>query len=621
MSFDLQNAPEYLSLTSETNKIGYWYFSFSRNLFELSSYTKDILGLSAEKKFYSTEDLAFILTAENLDILKLRFQNLKEGQANCSTDISILSQSGEKKWLRFCYKVKYEGSKLENVFGSLQDVTLKKNQKDNLVKKELRAQSALYGAGLGTWDWNLVNNNVYYDERWYEIIGLKPEAANSDFSIFQQNVHPEDLPQIFEEINKHLEGKTDQYAVNFRMKHISGHWVHIQARGKITERDQEGKPVRFSGTHLDISESVAQEMKLKTLAQVLDKAPMIVAMAKPDGNAIYVNEIGKSVWGKLTSQSIQAAHPPEEFKRIKEECIPTAIAHGIWQGETKILDSANREITVEQIILSHKNVKGEVEMLSTIVTDLTQRNAEKAKLLNASRLASLGEMAGGIAHEINNPLAIIHGKSQRLKAKLSEKVIAVEECIKDIEKIEATATRIAKIIRGMRAVARNGEKDPFQSASVKTIIDDSLSLSIDKFRNKGVEIRLREFKEQYMECRSTQITQILINLLNNSYDAVLNLEDKWIEIDVKDRITGLEISITDSGKGITKDLATKIMNPFFTTKDVGKGTGLGLSISSGIVQDHGGRLWLDSNSKNTRFVILLPKKQPVSNLQELPKAA
>ena len=110
-----------------------------------------------------------------------------------------------------------------------------------------------------------------------------------------------------------------------------------------------------------------------------------------------------------------------------------------------------------------------------------------------------------------------------------------------------------------------------------------------------------------MNCRSTQIEQVLLNLLSNSYDAIVNTPGPWILIVVKSNGQTAEISVTDSGKGIAPEIVSKIMQPFYTTKEVGKGTGLGLSISLGIIKSHHGEFYYDQNSKNTRFVIQLPK--------------
>jgi C4-dicarboxylate-specific signal transduction histidine kinase len=115
-----------------------------------------------------------------------------------------------------------------------------------------------------------------------------------------------------------------------------------------------------------------------------------------------------------------------------------------------------------------------------------------------------------------------------------------------------------------------------------------------------------------IECRDIEISQVLLNLLNNAYDAVTDKEDKWVRIDVKETESAAIITVTDSGPGIPENIRNKITQPFFTTKELGKGTGLGLSISLGIVGAHQGNLTLDTHSSHTCFVVTLPKRRTVS---------
>lgn len=235
-------------------------------------------------------------------------------------------------------------------------------------------------------------------------------------------------------------------------------------------------------------------------------------------------------------------------------------------------------------------------------------------LIVSSKMSSLGEMATGIAHEINTPLAVISLRASLLKEfsqtddfAMTGKKIITETC--DI--IDKTAHRIARIITGLRAFARDGAADPYQSQDIQTIVSDTQGLCGEKFRNSGVDLQIIMPEAPLaLYCRGTQISQVLLNLLSNAFDAIHELEQKWIKIEVVDLKNEIEISVTDSGKGIDPAHRSKLGQPFFTTKDVGKGTGLGLSISRGIVMDHKGRLYLDEKSAHTRFVVILPK-QPV----------
>lgn len=235
---------------------------------------------------------------------------------------------------------------------------------------------------------------------------------------------------------------------------------------------------------------------------------------------------------------------------------------------------------------------------------------QQAKMMASSKMAALGEMAGGLAHEINNPLAIVHGLAGQLE-QLSELNDLDEAKVADIaRRIQATAMRISKIVKGLRSFAREGENDPFQRTLVKTVIEDTLSLCGERFKTYGIKVKVGVIEDSLaIECRAVQICQVLLNLLNNSFDAVQNLADKWIVIEATSERDGVLISVTDSGRGIPQELREKIMQPFFTTKPVGMGTGLGLSIASGIVAAHRGELSLDSSSPQTKLCVWLPKQQ------------
>jgi C4-dicarboxylate-specific signal transduction histidine kinase len=242
-----------------------------------------------------------------------------------------------------------------------------------------------------------------------------------------------------------------------------------------------------------------------------------------------------------------------------------------------------------------------------------QRQVE-LKLVASSKLAALGEVAGGIAHEINNPLAIIQGKSRRIKRTLSEPSEVRDSVVNDVDKILETCERIAKIVSGMRIFSRNADNDPFNSCNTRELITDCLGLCQEKFKHAGIDIRANNIAEIEFDCRATQIAQVLVNLLTNSHDAIQDFDTKWIQLDVKALdVNHVQFIVIDSGSGISESIAEKIMQPFFTTKEIGKGTGLGLSISRGIVEDHGGTLTLDRDAANTKFVVELPIRQVIGS--------
>lgn len=229
------------------------------------------------------------------------------------------------------------------------------------------------------------------------------------------------------------------------------------------------------------------------------------------------------------------------------------------------------------------------------------------QLLNQSKFSALGEMAAGVAHEINNPLAVISGKAGQLLRSLRANQVEPDKLIKGLESIESTVFRISRIIKGLKDFSRNAENIPMQPVTLVSIINETLDLCRERFYHSGVKLEVGETPDMLFYCRNIQISQVLLNLLNNSFDAVSMSKEKWVRLEIEDQATKIIIRVRDSGKGIPVEIRNKIMMPFFTTKEVGKGTGIGLSISKGIIEDHLGSFYLDQTQAHTCFVIELPK--------------
>lgn len=231
-------------------------------------------------------------------------------------------------------------------------------------------------------------------------------------------------------------------------------------------------------------------------------------------------------------------------------------------------------------------------------------------LVQSSKMSALGEMAAGLAHEINNPLAVIQANAGILQELVQEQGIDGPAVKQISSTIERTSERIAKIVKGLRSFSRDGTRDPFVQTPLKSIVEDTLALCAEKVRNAGIDLRVKDIPADLKcDCRPSQISQVLLNLVGNARDAISDLPEKWIEIECIDKGPSVTISVTDSGRGIPEQVLKKIFQPFFTTKEVGKGTGLGLSISRGIIEGHGGTFQVNSNCPNTQFVIELSKVQ------------
>jgi len=233
---------------------------------------------------------------------------------------------------------------------------------------------------------------------------------------------------------------------------------------------------------------------------------------------------------------------------------------------------------------------------------------EKQSIALIERYSALGDFGAGIAHEINNPLAIILGRTQGLKMKIERDMFIEEESIEVLEKIESAVKRISKIINALRIMTKDATHEEASLISISSLIEGIETVWAARLKNHGFEFTIKNKNPELMAVvKKTQVTHALFNLISNSFEFLKDQDKKWISIEITEKNHFIQISIVDSGQGIPKEIQQKIFDPFFSTKEVGKGTGLGLSIAKGCAEDNKGSLEYDQNSKNTRFIFSLPK--------------
>lgn len=266
----------------------------------------------------------------------------------------------------------------------------------------------------------------------------------------------------------------------------------------------------------------------------------------------------------------------------------------------------------EMKLVAHKTaeVMMHYEHLEEIVLERTNLiKDQQMQLVHASKMSSLGEMAGGIAHEINNPLSVIANSNKMLQRHYYDENKDPEKVQKYFDNISRTVVRITKIVQGLRTVSRDTTGEDFIECSVADLMTDVIGLCNERFKNHGIKLDIDLNDPVYTSviyCRRVQLSQVFINLLSNAFDAVENLEEKWVKVECFMKEGDIHFKISDSGSGIPSEIQEKIFQPFFTTKPLGKGTGLGLSLSISIVKDHEGTFKIDNSTKNTCFLITMP---------------
>ncbi|MCO4752885.1 MAG: GHKL domain-containing protein [Bacteriovoracaceae bacterium] len=293
--------------------------------------------------------------------------------------------------------------------------------------------------------------------------------------------------------------------------------------------------------------------------------------------------------------------PYEEIKRLKK--INKVLAD---KAEAELKRQAGSYSLFETNAILQEELHLKTDELYKAFEEL---RARQVQLWHSAKLSSLGEMAAGIAHEINNPLSVLLAQNHFLEEYLKKRPPEIEKALEMLKRSNETVLRISKIINGLRAISRDGESVDKKVASAQEVVVLAMDISCERFRNKGVEVTWHK-TDKCWSCpvfvNNVQISQVLVNLLNNACDALEDIEEKWIKVECVVAREDVIIKVTDSGKGIDPKTQTKLFQPFFTTKELGKGTGLGLSVSKGIMEQHGGSIYLDNSSSNTCFVLKLP---------------
>ncbi|MDC1174779.1 ATP-binding protein [Bacteriovoracaceae bacterium] len=233
---------------------------------------------------------------------------------------------------------------------------------------------------------------------------------------------------------------------------------------------------------------------------------------------------------------------------------------------------------------------------------------QRRQIENAARLSSLGEMAGGIAHEINNPLSIITGNAYRIKKEVKKIGVENEFINKYLNTIQETVKRMNSITTVLLNLSRNGDELQEEEIDANQLIEDVVHLSSLRIRDEGINLMISNNKiKSLFKLNRIKISQILVNLLNNSIDAISNFDSKWIELRVVETELKIKYYVIDCGEGIIPEVANRIFEPMYTTKDIGKGNGLGLSLSHTLAKDMGGDLRYENIEGNTSFVLEVPK--------------
>lgn len=519
--------------------------------------------------------------------------------------------------------VKLETGKWIGIGQNIHDRKLIENE---LIKTNQRLDFVLEGAQLGSWDWWLETNQVYFDERWCTMLGLDFETTPKKISTWDNLLHPDDKEHAYQEISLYLEGKTDHYESTHRLRHASGSWVWILDKGKVSERDENGKPIRFTGTHFDITKQKEIEQELR------DQQQKNHAIYDGSNDAIMVlnhagftdcNSKTLELFNVSTKEKFIACHPSDLSPKHQPDGMDSLTKANQHIKEAFEKGSAffewthskmNGEEFAAEVMLSAFDFQGE-RVLQATVRDISERKILQKKyedqLLMSqqqAKLASIGQLAAGVGHEINNPLAIIKGYLSVVEEELRQSEKDIPRVYEMLKKIDIASNRITKIVQGLRTFSRS-DTNQLADFCLKEAVEESFNLFNEIYTKQGINLSLELKTQNKLQVYGNKgrIEQVIVNLLSNAKDATENNEERKISLTLSEGNGFAHFAIEDNGQGIPDSIVNKIFDPFFSTKDVNKGSGIGLSIASSIVKEHHGEMTVNSKlNHGTIFLVTLP---------------
>jgi signal transduction histidine kinase len=484
---------------------------------------------------------------------------------------------------------------------------------DDLNEAKLSLDLALESAQVGKWDWDLANNTLSLNKTWYTKLGYEYNELPQAFETFENRLHPDDRERVMHELDRHMKGETLFYECRYRMITKTGEIQWCLDRGCIIYRGPEGQPLRLTGVNVNVTPMIKWEQSLITSEQqlkaMIQSLPAPVAMFDSQFHYLAFSSRWTDEWSTILTPPKEGQKVSEHFRKEWIDDMNSALHGKIVSRDDSLIELApGVDVWLRMLIQPWKDANGRIGGVVMMAENITRRKETEIRLTQASKLSALGEMAGGIAHEINNPLGIIKGYIDLLRRHSSRASLTPELLLQYINKMDTTVGRISRIVNGMRRFARESSMDEKVTYSLNKIIEETLDICQERINNNGTSVEVEYLKEDaQIYCRPVEVSQVILNLINNSYQATSNYTHPWIKVKAEDLGAKYRISISDCGEGISPVVRKKLFQPFFTTKDVGVGTGLGLSISRGIIEEHRGKLFYQEDAPNTTFVIELPK--------------
>ncbi|WP_372831166.1 PAS domain S-box protein [Pontibacterium sp.] len=423
--------------------------------------------------------------------------------------------------------------------------------------------------------------------------------------------HPDDV-EDFKRRSPSVSYERGLYTHTYRFRCKDGHYTWLESTSRSLRDPATGELKEILVVSRDASRRIEAEQTNRRLARVLESSSDLVAFIDLDNRVSNLNEAARERLGVVApvvdnsdrALILRDLFHPQSYQQLLDEALPTAETEGQWRGDAEMCDRDGKAIPVMLEVLAHRTFTDQIEYFSVVARDMSaqkameaERQQYQAEVSHTSRLVTMGEMASGLAHELNQPLTAIVNYVSGIERRVGQQnEIAVSTLEKPLKRISATALRAGEIIRRMMDFARKGQTQR-ETVQVKALVSEVMDFCASSAGRSNVQLenRIPDNLSAVMADR-IQLEQILLNLLLNAIEASASDEEAeplrvWVDAS-ESAADQVIIQVHDQGRGLPQTDTEQLFEQFFTTKD--SGLGMGLAISRSLVEAHGGQLWAEN---------------------------
>lgn len=560
--------------------------------------------LGYRRKELLSKNIRELIPEQDLEKVPLRIKEVLSGK-KVVIERRFRHKSGKFLYVEVSAK-KVEHGKLQTI---VRDLTERRKAEEELIRSRERLSEAQSIGHIGNWEWNLETNTLFWSEEIYRIFGLSPRRFGANYEAFLNAVHPEDREYVKRSVQESLYGKP--YRIEHRIIRPDGTVKTVYESGKV-DYGESGEPLRMVGIVQDVTERKEAEKALKDsrakYAAIVNSFDGFIYICSEQDTLEFMNQplitqIGRNVLGEKCFRALYG------FEVICPWCRRSEVEKGeILRTEMKSPIDNQWYYVVNTPI---KNQDGSISKM-VMIQNINEKKENELRLILSEKLAALGEMASGIAHEINNPLASISACAEGLLNRIRKDRVEPELFNNYLQIMIEEVARCKNITTSMLSfVSKKSQKK--ETLEIHEQILKTLELIGFQGRLKHIEVKKDFNTPLSVKGAEGDIRQVLLSILTNAIDSMNDTGTITIETGTDHEM--VFVRIIDTGPGIPPDHTDRIFDPFFTTKSDKGGVGLGLAIARKIIEENNGSIAVDSmNKKGTGFIIKLPHSHNQGNL-------